>query len=77
LNLFDEEIIVDEELASGPPEFIDKGDGTYSIVVRFRNQEDYYEFLDKIGKSKLKVYNPTRVRETSWPEEVLENNLFG
>ena len=75
MNLFSEEELVEEQ-ESGTPEFVKVGDGSYIIIVRFRNQEDYYKFLDLIGQPKLKVYNKTKIKETVWPEVLPENNLF-
>lgn len=61
---------------SNIPEFIQEDDGTYNVLVRFRTEQDYHDFIKLIYQPKLKVYNKTLVRSTTWPEEVCENNLF-
>lgn len=53
----DEQILKDEKLS----------DGSYVVIVRFRNEEDYFNFADRIGQPKLKVYNRSIVRHTDYP----------
>lgn len=61
---------------SNIPELIIEDDGTYNVLVRFRTEQDYVDFIKLIGQPKLNVYNKTLVRNTVWPLEVCENNLF-
>lgn len=51
------------------------GDG-YQVILRFRNQKDYFQFVDLIGQPKLKVYSKQIMRETDWPIKIHENSLF-
>ena len=48
----------------------------FQVVVRFRNQKDYFEFADLIEQPKLKVYSKVKMRETDWPLKEPENSLF-
>ena len=51
-------------------------DGTYNVLVRFRCEQDYIDFIKLIDQPKLKVYNKTLVRTTQWPLDSTDNNLF-
>ena len=51
-------------------------DGTYNVLVRFRCEKDYHDFIKLIDQPKLKVYNKTLVRITQWPLDSTDNNLF-
>ena len=51
-------------------------DGTYNVLVRFRCEQDYTDFIKLIDQPKLKVYNKTLVRTTQWPLDSTDNNLF-
>lgn len=59
-----------------PFNLVDKQGSGYTVVVRFRNQKDYFDFADLIKQPKLKVYNKIKMRETVFPEPIHEDNIF-
>ena len=48
-------------------ELEDRCSDGYRIILRFRNQKDYFEFVDLIQQPKLKVYSKALIRETTYP----------
>lgn len=54
----------------------DRHGSGFQVIVRFRNQKDYFEFVDLIKQPKLKVYSKLNMRETDWPMKEPENSLF-
>ena len=77
-NLFvlsgDEELVEDEAIR---PEWVDKKDGSFIILTRFRNKADLDNFADLIGQPKLKrlqsSFTPVKVQ---FPEEINPDNLW-
>lgn len=61
---------------SNIPELPTTGDGTYNVLVRFRCEQDYRDFIRLIDQPRLAVYNKTLIRTTQWPLEISETNLF-
>ena len=66
----DQEFFELEQEEQGIPEFIRDTDAGYNIMIRFRNQEDYFKFVDLIGQPKLKIYSKQNVRATTFPNEI-------
>ena len=65
-----------EDNSKLPFDLIDKQGSGYTVVIRFRNKEDYFNFVDLIKQPKLKIYSKLNMRETSWPIKEPENSLF-
>lgn len=58
------------------PELPNTRDDNYNVLVRFRCEKDFLDFIKLIDQPRLAVYNRTLIRSTVWPIEVSENNLF-
>lgn len=71
INLFaltEQEELEQEQVST--PQFVSKDDGSYIVVARFRNRQDYENFVTLIGQPKLKAHSKVNMLKINYPEQI-------